>query len=55
MAPTEVRVFAPASVSNIGCGFDILGFAIEDLFVVGYGLDYDQMYRNIPEVAVYRP
>lgn len=25
----EVRVFAPATVSNIGCGFDIMGFAIE--------------------------
>ncbi len=26
----EVRVFAPATVSNIGCGFDIMGFAIEE-------------------------
>ncbi|MCU7493824.1 MAG: homoserine kinase [Ignavibacteria bacterium] len=25
----EVRVFAPASVSNVACGFDIMGFAIE--------------------------
>lgn len=25
----EVRVFAPASVSNLNCGFDILGFAVE--------------------------
>lgn len=25
----EIRVFAPATVSNIGCGFDIMGFALE--------------------------
>ncbi len=25
----EIRVFAPATVSNIGCGFDILGFAVD--------------------------
>jgi homoserine kinase len=25
----EVKVFAPGSVSNVGCGFDILGFAID--------------------------
>lgn len=26
----EVRVFAPATISNIGCGFDIMGFAVEE-------------------------
>lgn len=26
----EVRAFAPASVTNVGCGFDILGFALEN-------------------------
>ena len=31
---------------------DYLGFAIEDVFVVGYGLDYDQLYRNLPYVGV---
>lgn len=29
-----------------------LGFTIEDLFVVGYGLDYAQRYRNMPYIAV---
>lgn len=28
------------------------GFAIPDEFVVGYGLDYDQKYRNLPYVGV---
>lgn len=27
----EIKVFAPATVSNVGCGFDILGFAMEDI------------------------
>ena len=30
---------------------DYIGFEIENLFVVGYGLDYDQKYRNLPYVA----
>ena len=27
----EIEVFAPATVSNVSCGFDILGFAMEDM------------------------
>jgi len=29
---------------------DYVGFEIEDVFVVGYGLDYDQKYRNLADV-----
>lgn len=28
-APQQVRVFAPASVANVSCGFDVLGFSLE--------------------------
>lgn len=31
---------------------DYLGFDIPDEFVVGYGLDYDQKYRNLPYIGV---
>lgn len=31
---------------------DYTGFKVPDEFVVGYGLDYDQMYRNLPYVGV---
>ena len=31
---------------------DYIGFKIEDKFVVGYGLDYDQSYRDLPFIGV---
>lgn len=31
---------------------DFVGFDIEDAFVVGYGLDYNNYYRNLPYIAV---
>jgi hypoxanthine phosphoribosyltransferase len=33
---------------------DYVGFTIEDKFVVGYGLDYAEIYRNVPFVGVVR-
>ena len=30
---------------------DYTGFVIEDKFVLGYGLDYEQHYRNLPYIA----
>ena len=34
---------------------DYEGFAVPDEFVVGYGLDYDEKYRNLPYVGVLKP
>jgi hypoxanthine phosphoribosyltransferase len=31
---------------------EYIGFTIEDKFVVGYGLDYAEKYRNLPHIAV---
>lgn len=33
---------------------DYTGFQIPDEFVVGYGLDYDQKYRNLPYIGIVR-
>jgi hypoxanthine phosphoribosyltransferase len=34
---------------------DYVGFAIPDLFVIGYGLDFAERYRNLPFVGVLHP
>ena len=34
---------------------DYCGAVIPDKFVIGYGLDYDERYRNLPYVGVLRP
>ncbi len=34
---------------------DYTGFDIPDEFVVGYGLDFDELYRNLPYIAVLKP
>lgn len=34
---------------------DYVGFTIPDAFVVGYGLDYNEYYRNLPFVGILKP
>ena len=34
---------------------DHVGFAIENHFVVGYGLDCDEAYRTLPDIRIYAP
>jgi hypoxanthine phosphoribosyltransferase len=34
---------------------DYIGFSITDRFVVGYGLDYAQQYRNLPYIGILKP
>jgi hypoxanthine phosphoribosyltransferase len=38
--------------TRVTVAIDYLGFRIPDRFVVGYGLDFDGRYRNLPHVAV---
>jgi hypoxanthine phosphoribosyltransferase len=40
------------SRTRIPVKIDYLGFSIEDVFVVGYGLDHAQRHRNLPYVGV---
>ena len=37
---------------QVSVHIDYSGFEIPNVFVVGYGLDYGQMYRNLPYIAV---
>ena len=39
----------------IEIGLKYIGFEIPDKFVVGYGLDYRQRYRNLPYIGVVKP
>ncbi len=34
---------------------DLCGFQVPDEFVVGYGLDYDEKYRNLPFIGILKP
>ncbi len=34
---------------------DLVGFEVPDAFVVGYGLDYQERYRNLPYIGVLKP
>lgn len=56
--PASVRVCClmdkPAR-REVDFSADYIGFEIPDKFVVGYGLDYAQKYRNLPYVAVLKP
>lgn len=40
---------------NAAIEADIIGFKVPDEFVVGYGLDYNQKYRNLPYIGVLKP
>ena len=31
---------------------DYVGYVIEDKFIVGYGIDYDEKYRNLPYIGI---
>jgi len=56
--PRTVRVCAlldKISRREVPIELDYVGFAIPDEFVVGYGLDYNNYYRNLPDIVTLRP
>ena len=56
--PRSVKVVALLSKPSrrrIEVGVDFLGIEIPDRFVVGFGLDFAEHFRNLPEIWEYRP
>ncbi len=53
--PKSVRICSLLKkrvATNSAIPVDYLGFTIDDHFVVGYGLDYAESYRNLPYIAI---
>ncbi len=40
---------------NVNLQADMVGFTIPNAFVVGYGLDYNERYRNLPYIGILKP
>jgi hypoxanthine phosphoribosyltransferase len=56
--PASIRVctlLSKPSRRQVPIKLDYVGFEIPDKFVFGYGLDLDEIFRNLPFVAVCRP
>jgi hypoxanthine phosphoribosyltransferase len=56
--PKSVKICALLKkkiAGNDGIPVDYLGFTIDDHFVVGYGLDYAELYRNLPFIGILEP
>ena len=54
-APKSLKtacLLSKPSRRKVDVGVDYIGFTIEDRFVVGYGLDYAEKYRNLSHIAV---
>jgi hypoxanthine phosphoribosyltransferase len=54
-APKSLRtacLLSKPSRRQVSVDVEFIGFTIEDRFVVGYGLDFAEKYRNLPYIAV---
>jgi hypoxanthine phosphoribosyltransferase len=52
---TVVALLKKEKVDSVAVQVDYVGFTIPNEFVIGYGLDYAGLYRNLPDVAVLDP
>ena len=58
LKPASVRtcvLFDKKARREVSMEADFVGFEIPDKFVVGYGLDFAERYRNLPGIGVLKP
>ncbi len=58
MKPAEIKICSLLSKParrKVQVSVDYLGFEVEDKFVVGYGLDFDEKYRSLKYIGVLKP
>ena len=56
--PRSIRIctlFDKPARRRVELQADYVGFQVPDEFIVGYGLDYDERYRNLPYIGVLKP
>ena len=56
--PLSIRVYAllnKVRERDVEVELEYTGFTIPILFVVGYGMDYAQLYRNLPYIGILKP
>ncbi len=54
--PNSIKVCALLDKKDrrkVEAPIDYIGFDIPDLFIIGYGIDYENQYRNLPYITVY--
>lgn len=57
-APRSIRIVTlldKPSRRRVDLQADYVGFSVPDEFVVGYGLDYNEKYRNLPYIGILKP
>ena len=57
-SPASIRILSlldKPSRRRVELQPDYVGFTIPDEFVIGYGLDYGEKYRNLPDVCILSP
>lgn len=57
--PASIKICAlldkPSRRKKLDVNVDYIGFTIDDIFVIGYGMDYEGDFRNLTDIYHYKP